>query len=107
MNDNFINERILELCKKKNMSQYELAKRAGITQSSISTLMIRGSQPKISTLQKICAGLDITLAQFFTLDNDFPNLTPEQMKILNMWEALAPKEKVAIEKIICSIIEMR
>lgn len=107
MNDNFINKRILELCRKKNISQYELSKRAGLTQSSISTLMSRGSEPKISTLQKICGGLGMTLAQFFTSEDNFPDLSEEQLKILGMWETLSPKEKVAIEKIICSIMEMR
>lgn len=89
------------------MSQYELSKRAGLTQSSISTLMSRGSEPKISTLKKICSGLGITLAQFFTMDDKFPDLSDAQLRILDMWETLSPKEQVAIEKIIYSIIEMR
>lgn len=107
MNNNFINERILELCEKKRISQYELSKRAGLTQSSISTLMSRGSEPKISTLKKICNGLGITLAQFFTMDDKFPDLSDAQIRILDIWETLSPKEQVAIEQIIYSIIEMR
>ncbi|MCI8496572.1 MAG: helix-turn-helix domain-containing protein [Lachnospiraceae bacterium] len=89
------------------MSQYELAKRAGMTQSSISTLLNEGNVPKISTLEKICKGFGITLAQFFTLDDNYPDLSEEQKKVLNIWETLSVKEKIAIEKIVGSILEMR
>ena len=98
-------ERIKELCVKKNMSQYELAKR--MTQSSISTLLNEGNVPKISTLEKICKGFGITLTQFFTLDDNYPDLSEEQKKVLNIWETLSVKEKIAIEKIVGSILEMR
>ena len=100
-------ESIKELCVKKNMSQYELAKRAGMTQSSISTLLNEGNVPKISTLEKICKGFGITLTQFFTLDDNYPDLSEEQKKVLNIWETLSVKEKIAIEKIVGSILEMR
>ncbi len=100
-------ERIKELCAKKNMSQYELAKRAGMTQSSISTLLNEGNVPKITTLEKVCKGFGITIAQFFAMDEQFPDLSEEQRKVLNTWEKLSAKEKIAIEKIVSSILEMR
>ena len=67
----YVAERIKELCVKKNMSQYELAKRAGMTQSSISTLLNEGNVPKITTLEKVCKGFGITLAQFLQWMNNF------------------------------------
>lgn len=100
-------ERIKELCAKKNMSQYELAKRAGMTQSSISTLLNEGNVPKITTLEKVCKGFGITIAQFFAVDEQFPDLSEEQRKVFNTWEKLSAKEKTAIEKIVSSILEMR
>ncbi len=100
-------ERIKELCKKKNMSQYELAKKAGMTQSSISSLLNEGNIPKISTLEKVCKGFGITLAQFFTIDDNIPDLSEEQLRVLNTWEKLSAKEKTAVEKIVSSILEMR
>lgn len=103
----YVAERIKELCAKKNMSQYELAKRAGMTQSSISTLLNEGNVPKITTLEKVCKGFGITIAQFFAMDEQFPDLSEEQRKVLNTWEKLSAKEKIAIEKIVSSILEMR
>ena len=104
---NFVAERIKELCNKKNMSQYELAKRAGMTQSSLSTLLNKGNVPRITTLEKVCKGFGITLAQFFAEDEEYPDLSEEQLKVLNTWQKLSVKEKAAIEKIVSSIIDMR
>ena len=104
---NIVAERIKELCAKKNMSQYELAKKAGMTQSSISTLLNEGNVPRITTLEKVCNGFGITLAQFFTMDGQYPDLSEEQIKVLDTWEKLSVKEKAAIEKIVSSIIDMR
>lgn len=89
------------------MSQYELAKRAGMTQSSLSTLLNKGNVPRITTLEKVCKGFGITLAQFFAEDEEYPDLSEEQLKVLNTWQKLSVKEKAAIEKIVSSIIDMR
>lgn len=89
------------------MSQYELAKRAGMTQSSISTLLNKGNVPRITTLEKVCKGFGITLAQFFAEDEKYPDLSEEQLRVLNTWQKLSVKEKAAIEKIVSSILEMR
>lgn len=90
------------------MSQYELAKRAGMSQSSISTIISRGSMPKISTLDQICKGFGITLAQFFTLnDGSFPDLSDDQLKALSIWESLSANEKAALERFANIIKDLR
>ena len=89
------------------MSQYELAKRAGMTQSSVSTLLNKGNVPRITTLEKVCQGFGITLAQFFAEEEEYPDLSEEQLKVLNTWQKLSVKEKAAIEKIVSSIIDLR
>ena len=55
----------------------------------------------------MCKGFGITIAQFFAMDEQFPDLSEEQRKVLNTWEKLSAKEKIAIEKIVSSILEMR
>ena len=89
------------------MSQYELAKRAGMTQSSVSTLLNKGNVPRITNTEKVCQGFGITLAQFFAEDEEYPDLSEEQLKVLNTWQKLSVKEKAAIEKIVSSIIDLR
>lgn len=107
MEENYIVERIKQLCEEKNMSQYEVAKRAGITQSSMSNLMNRGSQPRVDTLGKVCHGLGISLAQFFAPPGEYPDLTEEQKAHLRNWDSLSPKEKTANDKIMSSIKDLR
>jgi DNA-binding XRE family transcriptional regulator len=45
------------------MTQRELARRAGMTQPALARLEKSGSKPRISTLKKIAAAMDLTLEQ--------------------------------------------
>lgn len=107
MIENYIAERIEQLCDRKHITQYELAQRSGMRQSSLSNLMNRGSTPRMDTVEKICNGFGITMAQFFSLDDTFPDLTEEQKELLDEWETLSPKEKEAAKTIWSSVKELR
>ncbi|MBQ7436027.1 MAG: helix-turn-helix transcriptional regulator [Oscillospiraceae bacterium] len=62
-----IKNRILFLCGERNISINKLATICGLPPSSIKNILYgRSSDPKILTIKKICDGLDITLADFFT-----------------------------------------
>ena len=39
----------------------------------------------------------MTLAQFFSIDGERPNLTKEQKRILDMWDQLNDIQKVKVE----------
>lgn len=79
------------------MTMYALSKKTDISQSSLSNLMKRGSTPTFYTLNRICDGLGITLAQFFSDDTGKLELSSEQKKVLETWETLTDKEKEAVE----------
>lgn len=55
-----VNEKILSLLKKKNMTQKELAKRAGITESAVSHYISGDRVPRGVTLVKIANALETT-----------------------------------------------
>ena len=97
IDEKYIINRIRRLCEKKNMSMYALSKRSGISQSSLSNLMKRGSIPSFFTLDKICDGLGITLAQFFSNEQEIPDITEEQKKVLQVWDSLTDRQKQAVE----------
>lgn len=97
LDEEYITNRIKELCDKRQMSMYALSKKTGISQSSLSNLMKRGSTPTFYTLDKICDGLGITLSQFFSKDIEKLELSAEQRKVLETWETLTDKEKEAVE----------
>ena len=62
-------QRINELCQEQNITLNKLASICGITQSTLSNLFHRPeTKPSVSTIKKICDGLDISLAEFFDTD---------------------------------------
>ncbi|MBP2664303.1 MAG: Cro/C1-type DNA-binding domain [Firmicutes bacterium] len=48
----------------KNITPYRLSKLSGIGQSSLSDILSGKNNPSGKTLQKICAALDISMAEF-------------------------------------------
>ena len=88
--------RITEERLKRGWSEYRLAENSGITQSTISTWYRKQMQPSISSLEKICNGLGITLAQFFSVEPNTP-LSNEQTDILEHWLRLDTDERTAIK----------
>ena len=62
-------KRILELCNERNMSVNALANTAGISPSTIySMLNYKSQNPGVVSIHKICYGFDITLREFFNSD---------------------------------------
>lgn len=70
-------KRIYELCDQQNITPNALSYRAGISQSTIKSILNGESKnPGIVTIKKICDGLEISLIEFFDTD-DFHNLEQE------------------------------
>lgn len=63
-----IGGRLQAVRKRKGLSQRELAKRVGVTNSTISLIEQNKVSPSISSLKKVLDGIPISLADFFTLD---------------------------------------
>ena len=70
-------KRILELCKERNITLNKLAIISGITQSTLNNVISgRNNSVTVSTLKKVCDGLDITIVDFFNC-NTFLELEQE------------------------------
>lgn len=70
-------ERILNLCKARNITVNKLSTICGVTQSTLNNIVSgRNKSVTISTLKKICDGLDMTIQEFFD-DDVFYNLEQE------------------------------
>ena len=62
-----IKERILHLCDERDISINKLATLSALPPSSVKNILYgRSVDPKILTIKKMCDGLDITLAEFFS-----------------------------------------
>ena len=58
--------RILEICKERNIAVNTLANNSGMPPSTIYSMLNNKSQnPGVVSIKKICDGLDISLRQFF------------------------------------------
>ena len=70
-------KRILELCTEHSITLNKLATISGITQSTLNNIVSgRNNSTTISTIKKICDGLDITIQEFFN-SKLFDNLEQE------------------------------
>lgn len=59
--------RILELCKLRNITVNKLATISGVTQSTLNNITGgRNNSTTISTIKKLCDGLEITVIDFFS-----------------------------------------
>lgn len=93
-------EKIAKMQKERAMSTYELAKQAGITQSTLSNMFSRGTCPTIETLELICEAFGITLSQFFA-ENEGPSyLTNSEKELISKYRTLTDKEKNAVNALI-------
>ena len=96
----YIGPRIKELCDKQQITKYRLSQMTGVTQTVLSRIMKGENVPTIQTIEKICAALNISLAQFFAKDENPPDLTAEQREIIETWNGLTPEERERLMKII-------
>ena len=86
------NERIRQLMDERKWTEYRLAKESGLSQSTIANLFKRNTVPSISTLEAICSGFGITLAQFFC-EGNIVELSNEQKKLFDRWISLTGEQK--------------
>ncbi|MBV1775201.1 cupin domain-containing protein [Burkholderiaceae bacterium DAT-1] len=63
-----VSTRLKLIREKAGLSQRELAKRAGVTNSTISLIEQNRVSPSVSSLKKVLDGIPMTLADFFTFD---------------------------------------
>ena len=62
-----VRERILELCQERNISVNKLCAISGVTQSTVNNIISgRNNSATVTTVKKLCDGLDITIEVFFS-----------------------------------------
>ena len=91
-----INKKIKDMCFQRGWSMYELAQEAGITQSTLSSIMTRGNPPKIETLECICEAFSISLSQFFLEDESVEILSEDEKKLIMLYRKLSPSKQSAL-----------
>ena len=86
--------RLRQLLSERKWTEYRLARESGLSDSTIKNIFKRNTQPTIDTLEAICRGFGITLAQFFT-EGEMVELSPELKELFDHWLSLTKEQKQA------------
>lgn len=89
-------ERITEYRVQKGWSEYQLAEKSGLTQSTISSWYRRNLIPSIPSLNKICRAFGVTLSQFFSEEDDTFSLTETQKQLIQTAGHLTAEQQTAL-----------
>lgn len=72
-----VRRRIMELCDEHGITYNKLATMSGVTQSTLQNIICgRNNSTTVSTIKKLCDGLNITIQDFFD-SNVFDSLEQE------------------------------
>lgn len=72
-------QRILELCRERNIAVNALANISGVSPSTIYSMLNQKSQnPGVVSIKKICDGFEITIREFF--DSPLFDETEQEIK---------------------------
>lgn len=80
----------------RGWTEYQLAERSGLPQSTISSWYRRKMVPTVSSLEKICAAFGIPLSQLFAEEDDPVSLTESQKKLLERWSRLSEEQQAVV-----------
>ena len=81
----------------RGWTEYQLAERSGLPQSTISSWYRKNMLPTVPSLDKICTAFGITLSQLFAEDEENTvSLTDDQKRILESWSKLTDEQQEAV-----------
>lgn len=94
-----VHAKLNQLKDEHGWTSYQLAKRCGLSESTLANIFKRNTVPSLTTLEAICSGFGITLSQFFA-EGDLVELTPELKELFAVWVSLTPEQKQAVFNIV-------
>ena len=87
---------ITEYREERGWTEYQLAEKSGLPQSTISSWYRKNMIPTVPSLEKICAAFGITLSQLFAEGDASVSLTESQRKLLKVWSKLSVDQQAVI-----------
>lgn len=87
---------ILEYRTMRGWSEYQLAERAGLPQSTISSWYRKNMVPSVPSLEKICVAFGITLSPLFAEGGEAVTLTEHQWALLTRWARLNEEQQTVV-----------
>lgn len=92
--------RITAYREERGWTEYQLAEKSGLPQSTISSWYRKNMVPTILSLEKICKAFGITLSQLFAEGDSPVSLTDSQKQLLNRWSRLTEEQQSVVFAVI-------
>lgn len=92
-------ERLRQLLNERGWTEYRLAKNCGLSESTIANIYRRNTVPSLATLEAICKGFGITMAQFFA-EGEMVEINPELKELFENWVNLTAEQKKAANQML-------
>ena len=89
----------------RGWTEYQLAERSGLPQSTISSWYKKHMTPSFASLEKICDAFGLTMSLFFAEDAETVSLTTEQKDMLNRWNRLSATQKESLLSLMNAMTE--
>lgn len=86
-------EKILRTMEKRNITAYEICKKLNISNTTFSSWK-KGSKPSIDKAVEILRYLQLSADEIFELSNKKPELTDDEIKLLECFQQLSEIDKV-------------
>ena len=87
---------IAEERQKRGWTEYQLAEKSGLPQSTISSWYRKNMVPTVPSLEKICAAFGITLPQLFAAGQEPVPLTEPQRRLLTAFAKCSEQQQAAL-----------
>lgn len=94
-----VRKRLRDLTEERGWSVSKLAREAGLPRSTVQTIFTREIEPTLPTIEVLCRGLHISLAQFFDEQSDL-GLTDAQRSLVFRWSCLGEREQRLVDELI-------
>ena len=91
---------ITEYRLERGWSEYQLAERSDLPQSTISSWYRKDIVPTVPSLEKICDAFGITLSQLFAMNGNPVTLTTKQKELLERWDRLDEEQQKIVFQLI-------
>lgn len=101
-----IHEKILKLSEERDWTGYKVAKECGMPYSTYYNMMSREALPTIETIEKLCDGFGITLAQFFAKESFPKELSQEEVELLKRFRTYDKMRREKLKSYIQALSDM-
>ena len=91
--------RLRQLLEERGWTEYRLATKCGLSQSTLANIFKRNTMPSVATLEAVCRGFGITLSQFFA-EEEMIELSPALRDLYDSWMPLTVEQKAAVLQVI-------